>query len=323
MTPGTAPATPAVPTDPTDTVGATDVADLARLVTEQRLPGLDDLDELPTLDLVRRMNEQDALVAGAVMAQAAPIAAAVDAIAARMRGGGRLIYLGAGTAGRIGLLDASECGPTFGTTGEVLGLIAGGPQAFVVAVEGAEDSPSLAVDDLTRIGLTPADAVVGLSASGRTPFAVGGIRHARSLGALTVGVACNRSSALGAAAEIAIEVVVGPEFLTGSTRLKAGTAQKLVCNMLSTLTMVRLGRTHGNLMTHLVASNEKLWARAHDLVASITGLADEEVGPALRAAGGSVPAAVVMLLTGADPAQAHAALNATSGNLREALSAAR
>ncbi|MEU4542598.1 N-acetylmuramic acid 6-phosphate etherase [Nonomuraea dietziae] len=293
---------------------------LRDLVTEQQLPGLDDLDGLSTLDLVRRMGEQDALVPTAVAGQSAQIAAAVDAVSARMREGGRLIYLGAGTAGRIGMLDASECGPTFGTTPEeVFALIAGGPSAFAVAVEGAEDSAALAVSDLTEVSLSAADAVVGISASGRTPYAVGGVRHARALGAMTVGVACNEDSPLGEAAEIAIEVVVGPEFLTGSTRLKSGTAQKLVCNMISTLTMVRLGRTHGNLMTHLVASNEKLWARAHDLVSSITGLPDAEVEPALQAAEGSVPTAVIMLLTGADPDQAREALARTSGNLREAL----
>ncbi|MEV2266740.1 N-acetylmuramic acid 6-phosphate etherase [Nonomuraea africana] len=293
---------------------------LRDLVTEQQLPGLDDLDGLSTLDLVRRMGEQDALVPAAVAGQSAQIAAAVDAVSARMRDGGRLIYLGAGTAGRIGMLDASECGPTFGTTPEeVFALIAGGPSAFAVAVEGAEDSAELAVSDLTKVSLSAADAVVGISASGRTPYAVGGVRHARAMGAMTVGVACNAGSPLGAAAEIAIEVVVGPEFLTGSTRLKAGTAQKLVCNMISTLTMVRLGRTHGNLMTHLVASNEKLWARAHDLVSSITGLPDAEVEPALQAAEGSVPTAVIMLLTGADPTQARDALARSSGNLRSAL----
>ncbi|MEV4060525.1 N-acetylmuramic acid 6-phosphate etherase [Nonomuraea dietziae] len=293
---------------------------LRDLVTEQQLPGLDDLDGLSTLDLVRRMGEQDALVPTAVAGQSARIAAAVDAVSARMREGGRLIYLGAGTAGRIGMLDASECGPTFGTTPEeVFALIAGGPSAFAVAVEGAEDSAALAVSDLTGVSLSAADAVVGISASGRTPYAVGGVRHARAMGAMTVGVACNEGSPLGEAAEIAIEVVVGPEFLTGSTRLKSGTAQKLVCNMISTLTMVRLGRTHGNLMTHLVASNEKLWARAHDLVLSITGLPDAEVEPALQAAEGSVPTAVIMLLTGADPDQAREALARTSGNLREAL----
>ncbi|MET9337217.1 N-acetylmuramic acid 6-phosphate etherase [Nonomuraea sp. NPDC003804] len=293
---------------------------ISDLVTEQRLPGLDDLDVLPTIELVRRMNEQDSLVPAAVAGQSEQIAAAVDAVSARLRDGGRLIYLGAGTAGRIGMLDASECGPTFGTSpSEVFALIAGGPSAFTVAVEGAEDSAALAVADLTEVEVSAADAVVGISASGRTPYAVGGVRHARAVGALTVGVACNAGSALGAAAEIAIEVVVGPEFLTGSTRLKAGTAQKLVCNTITTLSMVRLGRTHGNLMTHLVASNEKLWVRARDMVSTITGLPDAEVAPALRAADGSVPAAVIMLLTGADPAEARAALDRTSGNLREAL----
>ncbi|WP_086684590.1 N-acetylmuramic acid 6-phosphate etherase, partial [Streptomyces pseudogriseolus] len=202
---------------------------LETLTTEAFRPELADVDRLPTLEIARLMNAEDATVAGAVAERVPAIAAAIDAIAERMARGGRLVYAGAGTAGRLGVLDASECPPTFNTDpARVVGLIAGGPDAMVTSVEGAEDSPELAESDLAAIGLTPDDTVVGVSASGRTPYAVGAVAYARGRGALTVGLSCNRDSALAAAAEHGIEVVVGPEFLTGSTRLKAGTAQKLV-----------------------------------------------------------------------------------------------
>ncbi|MBB5868711.1 N-acetylmuramic acid 6-phosphate etherase [Allocatelliglobosispora scoriae] len=294
--------------------------ELARLVTEQRLPGLQDLDRLSTPDLVRLMNEQDSLVAAAVALAAPRIAAAVDAIADRMRRGGRLVYIGAGTAGRIGVLDASECAVTFGTTAdEVCALIAGGPSAMITAAEGAEDSCELAVADLTGIGITEADAVVGISASGRTPYAVEALRYAGTAGAFTVGIACNADSPLGKIADVPIEVVVGPEFVAGSTRLKAGTAQKLVCNMISTLTMIRVGRTYGDLMVHLTATNDKLWARAHRLVATITGCPDELIDGALRQAGGSVTIASIMLLAGVGPADARERFASAAGDLRAAL----
>jgi N-acetylmuramic acid 6-phosphate etherase len=302
------------------THGRAKPAELAELVTEQRLPGTDDLDQLSTVDLVALMSEQDALVPAAVGAAGPHIARAVDAIVDRMYKGGRLIYVGAGSAGRIGILDASECGPTFGTTqDEVLALIAGGAPAVSAAIEGAEDSTDSAVADLIQVGVSPADAVVGISASGRTPYAVEAIRHARSVGSLTVGLACTVGSPLARASDLAIEVVVGPEFLAGSTRLKAGTAQKLVCNMISTLSMIRLGRTYGNLMVYMTATNAKLWSRAHRLVSIITGRGDDEVGRALVAAQGAVPTAVIMLLAGVAYEDAQFLLQQASNNLRTAM----
>ncbi|MEU0473307.1 N-acetylmuramic acid 6-phosphate etherase [Streptomyces olivaceus] len=297
---------------------------LESLTTEAFRPELAEIDRLPTLDLARLMNGEDTTVPGAVAERLPEIAAAVDAVAARMARGGRLVYAGAGTAGRLGVLDASECPPTFNTTsGQVVGLIAGGPDAMVTSVEGAEDSAELARADLDALGLTADDAVVGVSASGRTPYAVGAVEHARALGALTVGLACNRGSALAAAAEHGIEVVTGPELITGSTRLKAGTAQKLVLNMLSTITMVRLGKTYGNLMVDVRASNEKLRARSRRIVAQATGAADADVERALAATDGEVKHAILVLLADVDGPTAARLLEESAGHLRAALLAAR
>ncbi|MBL1110206.1 N-acetylmuramic acid 6-phosphate etherase [Streptomyces sp. 5-8] len=293
---------------------------LASLTTEAFRPELADIDRLPTLDIARLMNGEDAGVPAAVAAQLPRIAAAVDAVAERMGRGGRLVYAGAGTAGRLGVLDASECPPTFNTDPEqVVGLIAGGPAAMVTSVEGAEDSGELARRDLDALKLGPDDTVVGVSASGRTPYAVGAVRHARALGALTIGLACNAHSALGAAAEHGIEVVVGPELITGSTRLKAGTAQKLVLNMLSTITMIRLGKTYGNLMVDVRASNDKLRARSHRIVSQATGAGDTEIEKALTETGGEVKQAILVLLAGVDGPTAARLLEESGGHLRAAL----
>ncbi|MFJ8946480.1 N-acetylmuramic acid 6-phosphate etherase [Streptomyces sp. NPDC102395] len=296
---------------------------LDSLTTEAFRPELAEIDRLPTLDIARLMNGEDATVPAAVAARLPEIAAAVDAVAERMARGGRLIHAGAGTAGRLGVLDASECPPTFATApGQVVGLIAGGPEAMIRSVEGAEDSRELAETDLAALALTPEDTVVGISASGRTPYALAAVEYARSRGALTVGLACNAGSALAAAAEHGIEVVVGPELLTGSTRLKAGTAQKLVLNMLSTITMIRLGKTYGNLMVDVRASNEKLRARSRRIVALATGAADEEVEAALTATGGEVKHAILALLAGVDGPSAARLLEESDGRLRAALAAA-
>ncbi|MCB5178845.1 N-acetylmuramic acid 6-phosphate etherase [Streptomyces antimicrobicus] len=295
-------------------------AQLDTLTTEAFRPDLAGIDQLPTVDLVRLMNAEDATVPAAVATQLPAIAAAVDAVAARMARGGRLVHAGAGTAGRLGVLDASECPPTFNTApGQVVGLIAGGPDALVTAVEGAEDRADLAVADLTALDLTPVDTVVGVSASGRTPYAVGAVRHARALGALTVGLSCNAGSALAAAAEHGIEVVTGPELIAGSTRLKAGTAQKLVLNLISTVTMIKLGKTYGNLMVDVRATNDKLRARSRRIVAQATGAPDEEIEAALTATGGEVKHAVLVLLAGVDAATAARLLDAHQGRLRPAL----
>ncbi|MEU1021535.1 N-acetylmuramic acid 6-phosphate etherase, partial [Streptomyces sp. NPDC005904] len=226
---------------------------------------------------------------------------------------------------RLGVLDASECPPTFNTDpGEVVGLIAGGPSALIRAVEGAEDSGELAAEDLDGLKLTADDVVVGISASGRTPYAIGAVTHARKrYGALTIGLSCNADSALAAAADHGIEVVVGPELLTGSTRLKAGTAQKLVLNMLSTITMIRLGKTYGNLMVDVRASNEKLRARSRRIVALATGAGDEDIEAALAATDGEVKDAILTLLGNVDGPRAAELLRATDGRLRAALDLAR
>ncbi|MFE0518541.1 N-acetylmuramic acid 6-phosphate etherase [Streptomyces sp. NPDC058954] len=299
-------------------------AELESLTTEAFRPDLADIDRLPTLEIARLMNGEDATVPAAVAARLPAIAAAIDAIADRMARGGRLIYAGAGTAGRLGVLDASECPPTFNTDPEqVVGLIAGGPAAMVTSVEGAEDSADLARSDLDALALASVDTVVGISASGRTPYAIAAVEHARRQGTLTVGLACNADSALAAAAEHGIEIVVGPELITGSTRLKAGTAQKLVLNMLSTITMIRLGKTYGNLMVDVRASNEKLRARSRRIVALATGAPDEEIERALAATDGEVKNAILTLLADVDGPTAARLLEESGGHLRAALAAAR
>ncbi|MFF1451860.1 N-acetylmuramic acid 6-phosphate etherase [Streptomyces sp. NPDC058274] len=299
-------------------------AELETLTTEAFRPELSEIDRLPTVEIARLMNGEDTTVPAAVAARLPLIAAAIDAIAERMSRGGRLIYAGAGTAGRLGVLDASECPPTFNTDpSEVVGLIAGGPSAMITSIEGAEDSKELAAADLTALSLTADDTVVGVSASGRTPYAIGAVEHARARGALTVGLSCNADSALAAAAEYGIEVVVGPELLTGSTRLKAGTAQKLVLNMLSTITMIRLGKTYGNLMVDVRASNEKLRARSRRIVSLATGASDEEIESALAATDGEVKNAILTILGGVDGPTAARLLEDSAGHLRAALAAAR
>ncbi|MFD9982254.1 N-acetylmuramic acid 6-phosphate etherase [Streptomyces massasporeus] len=296
--------------------------ELESLTTEAFRPELADIDRLPTLDIARLMNGEDATVAGAVAARLPGIAAAIDAVAERMARGGRLVYAGAGTAGRLGILDASECPPTFNTDpSQVVGLIAGGPDAVVTSVEGAEDSRDLARTDLEALAPTPDDTVVGISASGRTPYAIGAVEHARARGCLTIGLACNPGSPLAAAADHGIEIVVGPELLTGSTRLKSGTAQKLVLNMLSTITMIRLGKTYGNLMVDVRASNDKLRARSHRIVALATGAEDKEIEEALTATDGEVKNAILTILAGVDGPTAARLLAESGGHLRAALAA--
>ncbi|MDL2081735.1 N-acetylmuramic acid 6-phosphate etherase [Streptomyces sp. GXMU-J15] len=298
-------------------------AELETLTTEAFRPDRADIDRLPTLELARLMNGEDTSVPAAVAERLPEIAAAIDAVAERMARGGRLVYAGAGTAGRLGVLDASECPPTFNTEpGQVVGLIAGGPTAMVSPVEGAEDSKELAHADLDALTLTPLDTVVGISASGRTPYAIGAVEHARALGALTIGLSCNAGSALAAAAEHGVEIVVGPEFLTGSTRLKSGTAQKLVLNMISTITMIRLGKTYGNLMVDVRASNDKLRARSRRIVALATGADDEEIERALAATDGEVKNAILAIVTGVDGPTAARLLEESGGHLRAALAAA-
>jgi N-acetylmuramic acid 6-phosphate etherase len=294
--------------------------DFGKLITEGRRPDLSDLDRLPTTGLVRLMNAEDALVPEAVGRASEAISTAIDAIAERLAAGGRLVYVGAGTAGRIGALDAAECPPTFNAPPEqVVSLMAGGESAFSAAVEGAEDRTEEGAADIERLGVGERDAVVGVSASGRTPYVLGAVERARRAGALTIGVSCNPDSRLGALVEHPIEVVVGPEFIAGSTRLKAGTAQKLVLNMISTITMVRLGKTYGNLMVDLRATNSKLRDRARRIVALATGADGAELDEALSAADGEVKPAIVMLLAGVSADEARRRLTEHGGRVRGAL----
>lgn len=295
---------------------------LESLDTEASTTERGDLDLLSAAELVRRMNAEDRRVPEAVAERAEEIAAVVDAVTERFRRGGRLIYIGAGTAGRIGVLDASECPPTFGTDPSmVVGLIAGGETAIRSAVENAEDDESAAGESLRELGLSADDTVVGISASGRTPYVVGGLNYARSVGAFTAAIASNADSEIGAVAEVAIEVVTGPEFISGSTRLKAGTAQKLVVNMLTTLSMIKLGKTYRGVMVDLLATNEKLHARSIRTVSQLAGVDIDVAAAALQGADGSVKRALLMLAVDATPQDAAAALDEADGVLRHAIAA--
>lgn len=293
---------------------------LTTLSTEATNPRTRELDVLSTAELVAAMNHEDAAVAPAVSAVLDQIAEAVDLVVTARRNGGRLIYLGAGTSGRLGVLDAVECPPTFGTDpAEVLGLIAGGESALLSAVEGAEDDVIAAVRDLDDAGIGDRDVVVGLAASGRTPYVIAALQHAASVGARTVSVACNTGALVSAHADVAIEVDTGPEVLTGSTRLKAGTAQKMVCNMISTAAMVRTGKAYRNLMVDLRPTNAKLIERARRIVAEATGSDLTTAQEALAAADGHAKTAVVMLLAGCTRDEAASRLDAAAGHVRPAI----
>lgn len=290
--------------------------------TESSNPLTRELDAMSVADILRVMNDEDAGVAAAVAVAIAQIVRAVDLAVAALSAGGRLVYLGAGTSGRLGVLDAAECPPTFGTDpAQVVGLLAGGPEAMFRAVEGAEDSRRLGVNDLAAIGLTDRDVVVGIAASGRTPYVLGGLDHARGVGAATVAVSCTPNAEISGHADVAIEVDNGPEVLTGSTRLKAGTSQKLVLNMISTATMVRLGKVYGNLMVDVRPSNEKLVARAVRIVRAATDCDEPTARQALDEADGHAKTAIVAILCGVDAATARERLSAGSGFVREAVRA--
>jgi N-acetylmuramic acid 6-phosphate etherase len=297
-------------------------APLDVLVTEARAPTGADHDLRSTAELVELMNRQDAGVAAAVDAARAQIAAAIDEIAARLARGGRLIYVGAGSSGRLAALDAAECESTFSTEpGKVAALVAGGLVASPAEQAAAEDDAEAGAAEVAAVGAGEADAVVGISASGRTPYVLGGLRAARDAGALTVAVVSVPDSELARAADHEIAVVVGPEFLAGSTRLKAGTAQKLVLNTISTVAMIRLGKTYGDLMVDVQATNEKLRERVRRIVRQATGASEDEADRALEEAQGSAKVAIVSLLAGVDAAAARARLNAAGGSIRGAVSA--
>ena len=290
------------------------------LPTEGRDPAGADLDLRSTAELVRLMGEADATVPHAVAAAGEALAAAIDEIAARLARGGRLVYAGAGTSGRFALVDAVECQSTFGLDpGRVVALVAGGADSAATAQEHAEDDAEAGAEDIRAVAVEDRDAVVGISASGRTPYALGALEAARSAGALTVGVVCVEGSAIGALADHEVAVVVGAEVLAGSTRLKAGTAQKLVLNTISTVSMIRLGKTYGNLMVDVVATNDKLRNRVRRIVELATGAPAAEVAAALEESGGDAKVAIVMLLAGTDAATARLRLAGADGVVRKAL----
>jgi N-acetylmuramic acid 6-phosphate etherase len=294
------------------------------LQTEARNPASTNLDELSPLEFVRLMNAEDARVIPAVASQAEAIARAIKVIAQRLRDGGRLVYAGAGTSGRLGVLDATECPPTFNTPpGLVVGVIAGGPPALTQAVEGAEDHPEFAERDLTALGLGPRDVLVGIATSGRTPYVIGAVTYARRRGAFTIGLSCNPDADLIPHVDLPLTPVVGPEVLSGSTRLKAGTATKLVLNMLTTGAMVRLGKTFGNLMVDLRATNTKLRARTNRIVRQLTGLMREQADALLEGCGRDLKTALVAQLAAVTPEEARTRLHAADGRVRAALTPAQ
>jgi len=279
-----------------------------------------DIDRMSSLEIAQAMNAEDAKVAGAVEKALPQVGQAIDRIAARMRRGGRMIYVGAGTSGRLGALDAAECPPTFNVSPDmIVSCIAGGTFAWTEAVEDAEDRADLGASDMVALGLGPQDAVVGIAASGQTPYVLGAMSRAQACGALTIGVACNANTPLERLSEIAITPIVGPEVVTGSTRLKAGTAQKMVLNMLSTGVMILLGKTYGNLMVDVRATNTKLQRRAVDIVSSATGLDDNAAERLLAESQGEIKTAIVAHLASISLDEARRRLRASQGIVRAAL----
>ena len=296
------------------------VIDLSVLETEKRNPATTAIDCMSALEIARAMNAEDATVAAAVWRELPHIARAIEEITARLRQGGRLVYMGAGTSGRLGVLDASECPPTFGTPPElVVGWIAGGPDVLTRSIEGAEDSAETGRADAAWLGIIATDALVGIAASGRTPYVLGAVAYAKERGALTVGLACNADTLLAQVTDIMIAPIVGPEVIGGSTRLKAGTAQKMVLNMLSTGTMILLGKTYGNLMVDVQPTNDKLRRRAIAIVREATGLREPAAEVLLHASDDDVKTAIVAALAGIDPVAARERLAAAGGVVRAAL----
>ena len=294
--------------------------DLNKMITESRNPASQNIDELSTEAMLRVINDEDKKVALAVEAIVPQIAQVTEAIAHAFSQGGRLIYCGAGTSGRLGILDASECPPTFGTPrGQVVGLIAGGHTAILQAVENAEDNAERGAQDLADIGFSSRDVLVGIAASGRTPYVLGALAYAREQGTFTAALTCNPDSAMAQAADVALTPVVGPEIVTGSSRMKAGTAQKLVLNMLSTGAMIRSGKVYGNLMVDVEATNQKLVQRQINIVKQATECDDATAQQALTACGGHCKTAIVMVLAGLTAEEARALLDQNRGFIRAAL----
>lgn len=293
-------------------------------LTEQENPRTAQISSLPTQEILRLMNEEDAAVPLAISQVLAEVTKAVDGIVQRLQAGGRLFYIGTGTSGRLGVLDASECPPTFGVSPDLVqAIIAGGYEACYRAVEASEDDEAAGPGDLQQRGFSKADALVGIAASGRTPYTVGAVRYARETGALTIAITCVPGSAITDAAEISIIPIVGPEVIAGSSRMKAGTAQKLVLNMISTATMIRLGYVTGNRMTNVQTRNVKLQARAIRILMAEAGLDEAAATKALAGAGGKLPVALVMAKTGCDLSQANDALLDSGGIVNRAIEALR
>ena len=296
--------------------------DLKKLDTERRNPRTANIDTLSSLEMAKLINAEDHHCAEAVEAVLPQIAQSIDIIYEKIRSGGRLFYAGAGTSGRLGVLDAAECPPTYGVDpGLVVGLIAGGPPAFLKAVEGAEDSAELGKQDLIDRQFTDKDALVGIAASGRTPYVIGAMDYARSVGAPVIALVCTHNSEMSRHADVTIDPVPGPEVVTGSSRMKSGTCQKLVLNMLSTCVMIKSGKVYGNLMVDVQATNQKLVRRAISIVCEATGETEEKAKAALDQCGFSCKTAIVMLLLGLDAAAAKAALDAADGRIAQAVKA--
>ncbi|MBT2733742.1 N-acetylmuramic acid 6-phosphate etherase [Bacillus sp. ISL-7] len=293
---------------------------LELLTTESRNEQSMQIDTANPIEILRIMNEQDQLVALAVKDVLPDVEAAVQFVFESFKNGGRLIYLGAGTSGRLGVLDAVECPPTFSTYPEMVqGIMAGGEGAFLKAVEGAEDQPDLGVADLKELGLTKDDTVIGIAASGRTPYVIGALRYARSIGAKTVALSCNKNAAISKEADQSIEVIVGPEVLTGSTRLKSGTAHKMILNMISTSSMILLGKAYENLMVDVHVSNQKLKERAIGIIRKITGVSYEQALETLEASDLQVKTAIVMIKTNRNKQEAERLLTEANGYVKKAI----
>ena len=293
---------------------------LENLTTESRNSSSLNIDKVSTLDMVKIINNEDKKVALAVEKELVKIAEAIDGIVSGMQKGGRLIYIGAGTSGRLGILDASECPPTYGVSEELVqGIIAGGTEAIFRAKEGAEDSKELAIEDLKSKNITENDTIVGLAASGRTPYVIGGLEYANKIGALTVSITCNANSEVAKVSKVSIAPVVGAEVVTGSTRMKAGTAQKLVLNMLSTGTMIKLGKVYGNLMVDVRATNKKLVERAKKIVCEATEVDREVAEKVLKETNYDVKLSILMILTGLDINEAKEKLTQNKGYIAKAM----
>ena len=298
--------------------------DLSHMTTETRNKTTMGLSKMTSLEIISEMNREDSNVPKAIHEVLPVIAEVVDWCVASLKQGGRIIYMGAGTSGRLGVLDAAECPPTFGVSPDmVVGLIAGGEKAFIKAIEGAEDSVELGKMDLIEHNLTKKDVVIGIAASGRTPYVIGGLEYANSIGCNTASISCNLSSGIGKIAKKKIEVLVGPEVLTGSTRLKAGTAQKLILNMISTASMVGIGKCYENLMVDVMQTNEKLKVRAQNILMEVTGIDREMAKKVLETADGHVKTAIVMVLTNSNKTEAVSLLNKAEGHISRALDIAK